>query len=321
MKILYDLTELAKSKEPIGIALGTFDGLHIGHREVIGQLVAKCRANGFKSVVYTFSNHPRELTRNGHKVPKLASNNDKIKLIETTGADYLLMIPFDEAFMKTSPEVFVKNYLIDGMNVKALAVGFDYRFGKGAEGDVDLLRRLSPKYGYDLMVIPPVSINGHKISSSEIRDRIKHGDMHAARTMLGRPYSVVGPVIKGKQVGRKLGFPTANILPEAHMSLIRPGVYVSYTEVGNVLYPSLSNVGYNPTFDQTELNLESFILDFDEEIYGETIRIFFIDHIRDEEKFGSLEALIAKMNEDLLYAKTHFFNKLNPEDCQINLTV
>ena len=321
MKILYDLTELSSSKEPIGIALGTFDGLHIGHQEVIGRMVAHCIEKGYKSVVYTFSNHPRELTRNGHKVQKLASNSDKIKLIEATGADYLLMVPFDETFMKTSPELFVKNFLIDGMNVKSLAVGFDYRFGKGAEGDVDLLKQLSSKYGYELMVVSPVSLNGHKISSSEIRDRIKHGDMAAARAMLGRPYSVVGPVIKGKQVGRKLGFPTANILPEIHMSLIKPGVYVSYTEVGDVLYPSLSNVGYNPTFDQTELNLESFLLDFDEDIYGETIRIFFIDHIRDEEKFGSLEALIARMKEDLNYAKTNFFNKLSPEDCQIKLTV
>ncbi len=321
MKILYDLTELSSSKEPIGIALGTFDGLHIGHQEVIGRMVAHCIEKGYKSVVYTFSNHPRELTRNGHKVQKLASNSDKIKLIEATGADYLLMVPFDETFMKTSPDLFVKNFLIDGMNVKSLAVGFDYRFGKGAEGDVDLLKQLSVKYGYELMVVSPVSLNGHKISSSEIRDRIKHGDMAAARAMLGRPYSVVGPVIKGKQVGRKLGFPTANILPETHMSLIKPGVYVSYTEVGNVLYPSLSNVGYNPTFDQTELNLESFLLDFDEDIYGETIRIFFIDHIRDEQKFDSLEALIARMKEDLHYAKTHYFNKLSPEDCQIKLTV
>ncbi len=321
MKLLYDLTELSSSKEPIGIALGTFDGLHIGHQEVIGQMVAHCHEKGYKSVVYTFSNHPRELTRNGHKVQKLASNRDKVKLIEATGADYLLMVPFDETFMKTEPELFVKNFLIDGMNVKSLAVGFDYRFGKGAEGDVDLLKQLSARYGYELMVISPVALNGHKISSSEIRDRIKHGDMVTARAMLGRPYSVVGPVIKGKQVGRKLGFPTANILPEAHMSLIRPGVYVSYTEVGNVLYPSLSNVGYNPTFDQTELNLESFLLDFDEDIYGETIRIFFIDHIRDEQKFKSLDALIAQMNEDLLFAKTNYFSKISPEDCQIKLTV
>lgn len=320
MKILYDLKELAQTKEPIGIALGTFDGLHIGHQKVIGDLVKNCRDNGYKSVVYTFSNHPRELTRNGHKVQKLVSNEDKEKLIEATGADYLLMIPFDESFMKTSPEQFVRQYLIDGMNVKVIAVGFDYRFGKGAAGDVDLLKALAPKFGYEVIVIEPVSLEGHKISSSEIRDKIKHGDMAAARLMLGRPYSVSGPVIKGKQVGRKLGFPTANILPEAHMGLIRPGVYVSYTQVGDVLYPSLSNVGYNPTFEQTELNLESYLLDFDEDIYGEVIRIFFIDHIRDEEKFGSLDALIARMNEDLSFAKSHFFNKLHPEDCQIRLT-
>jgi riboflavin kinase/FMN adenylyltransferase len=320
MKILYDLKELALTKEPIGIALGTFDGLHIGHQKVIGDMVVYCKKHGYKSVVYTFSNHPRELTRNGHKVQKLVSNEDKEKLIEATGADFLLMIPFDEAFMKTSPEQFVRQYLIDGMNVKAIAVGFDYRFGKGAEGDVDLLKALMPKYGYELIVIEPVSLNGHKISSSEIRDRIKHGDMAMARKMLGRPYSVTGPVIMGKQVGRKLGFPTANILPEVHMNLIKPGVYVSYTQVGDVLYPSLSNVGYNPTFEQTELNLESYLLDFDEDIYGEVIRIFFIEHIRDEAKFPSLEALIARMNEDLSFAKTHFFDKLSPEDCQIRLT-
>lgn len=320
MKIVYDLKELAMTKEPLGIALGTFDGLHIGHQKVIGDMVAYCKAHGYKSVVYTFSNHPRELTRNGHRVQKLVNNEDKEKLIEATGADFLLMMPFDERFMKTSPEQFVRDYLIDGMNVKAIAVGFDYRFGKGAEGDVDLLKALKAKYGYELLVIEPVALAGHKVSSSEIRDRIKHGDMAAARKMLGRPYSVAGPVIRGKQVGRKLGFPTANIQTDTHMSLIKPGVYVSYTQVGDVLYPSLSNVGYNPTFEQTELNLESFLLDFDEDIYGEVIRIFFIEHIRGEEKFASLDALIARMNEDLKFAKEHFFSKLSPEDCHIRLT-
>lgn len=320
MKILYNLSDLAKTNEPIGIALGTFDGLHVGHQKVIGDLVNKCKTNGWKSVVYTFSNHPRELTRNGHKVQRLVSNRDKEMLIESTGADYLLMIPFDDAFMKTSPELFVKKFLVDGMNVKTIAVGFDYRFGKGAEGDVDLLKTLAPKYGYELIVVDPVAISGHKISSSEIRDKIKHGDMEAAKLMLGRPYSVYGKVVKGKQVGRKLGFPTANLETEAYMSLIKPGVYVSYTQVKGKLYPSLSNVGYNPTFAQTELNLESYLLDFDEDIYGEHIRIFFVAHMRGELKFNNLDDLILQMQEDLRLAKEQYFDKLSPEACQIHLT-
>lgn len=320
MKTLYELETLAKLKEPIGIALGTFDGLHIGHQKVIGDLVASCKANGYKSVVYTFSNHPRELTRNGHKVPKLISNEDKEKFITETGADYLLMIPFDEKFMKTDPESFVKKYLMDGMNVKLVAVGFDYRFGKGAEGDVDLLKKLAPKYGYEMIVTAPVSLDNHKISSSEIRDKIKHGNMDLARQMLGRPFSVTGEVVKGKQVGRQLGFPTANILTEPHMNLIKPGVYVSYTQLGSRLYPSLCNVGFNPTFQQVELNIESYLLNFDEDIYGDVIRIFFIAHIRNEEKFNSLEDLIIRMNGDLAYAKSHYFDKYNAEDFQIRLT-
>lgn len=321
MKILYSIKDLAEKNEPIGIALGTFDGLHVGHQKVIGDLVGKCRANGWKSVVYTFSNHPRDLTRNGHKVHRLASNEDKIKLIEMTGADYLLLIPFDETFMKTSPEEFVKRFLVDGMRVKAIAVGFDYRFGKGAEGDVDLLRGLSPRYGYDLLVVPPVAIEGHKISSSEIRDKIKHGDMHAAKLMLGRPYSVSGKVVKGKQVGRTLlGFPTANLEVEPYMGLIKPGVYASYTQVGNRIFESLSNVGYNPTFDQKELNLESYLLNFDEDIYGETIRIFFIAHMRGEMKFSSLDDLIAQMKQDERDAIEQYFSKNTAKDFGIRLT-
>lgn len=321
MKILYQLTELAKTKEPIGIALGTFDGLHIGHQQVIGTLVDYCKAHGYKSVVYTFSNHPRELTRNGHRVHRLASNADKEKLIAQTGADYLLMIPFDEGFMKTSPEEFVHKYLIDGMNVKALAVGFDYRFGKGAAGDVALLEKLASKYHYELLVAQAVSLNGHKVSSSEVRDKIKHGDMPAAKEMLGRPYSVAGKVIKGKQVGRTLGFPTANLEVESFMSLIKPGVYVSYTEVGGKLYESLSNVGYNPTFEQTELNLETFIYNFDEDIYGQTIRIYFVAHMRGEMKFNSLDALIAQMNQDVSVSKEEYFSKMSPESYGITLTL
>lgn len=321
MKILYQLNELALTKEPIGIALGTFDGMHIGHQQVIGKLVSYCKEKGYKSVVYTFSNHPRELTRNGHRVHRLASNADKEKLIAQTGADYLLMIPFDEGFMKTSPEEFVGKYLIDGMNVKALAVGFDYRFGKGAAGDVALLERLASKYHYELLVADAVSLNGHKVSSSEVRDKIKHGDMVAAHHMLGRPYSVAGKVIKGKQVGRKLGFPTANLEVESYMSLIKPGVYVSYTEVGGKLYESLSNVGYNPTFEQTELNLETFLFDFDEDIYGQTIRIYFIAHMRGELKFSSLDDLIAQMNEDVRASKENYFSKMTTETCGITLTL
>ncbi len=321
MKIFYSINELAQNNEAIGIALGTFDGLHVGHQKVIGDLVHKCKANGWKSVVYTFSNHPRELTRNGHKVHRLVSNEDKIKLIASTGADYLLLIPFDETFMKTSPEEFVKRFLVDGMKVKAIAVGFDYRFGKGAEGDVDLLRHLAPKYGYELLVVAPVALENHKISSSEIRDRIKHGDMKAANLMLGRPYSVAGKVVKGKQVGRTLlGFPTANLEVAPYMGLIKPGVYASYTQVGDRIFESLSNVGYNPTFDQKELNLESYLLDFDEDIYGETIRIFFVAHMRGEMKFDSLADLIAQMQEDVRNAQVLYFSKNHAEDFGIRLT-
>jgi riboflavin kinase/FMN adenylyltransferase len=310
MLIFDAIHEIADLHKEVGIVLGTFDGLHIGHQVLIKAHVDACKKLGVKSVVFTYSNHPRELTNPDSKSLRLIPVEDKIRLIEALDVDYLVLIEFNKAIMTTDAEDFVLHYLINGMEVKLLTVGFDFRFGKGAKGDSKLLERLSETYGYILKVLEPVEIDGEKISSSLIRKHLRHGDVKQVEKLLGRPYSVSGIIKKGKQLGRELGYPTANFMISSQMTLIKPGVYVSETEYNGKRYHSLTNVGYNPTFNQHELSIETYILDFNKEIYGEHLTVFLVDRLRDEAHFNSIKELIDVIRSDVDRAtKTYFDHK------------
>lgn len=290
------------------IALGSFDGLHLGHSKLVNKAIELAKKNNGKSMVYTFKNHPLSII-NKELVPKLLMDIDqKRKVLSSMGLDYLTLVEFDENFMKICPEDFIAN-IVKKYNAKSIVVGFNYRFGYKNLGDVDLLEELSNKYKFKLYVIKPVKFKKELVSSSHIRHIISDsGNMEKATLMLTRPYSIYGRVIQGKQLGRVLGFPTVNLDYNKEYLIPRGGVYFTVVEYCGIYYKGVTNVGYNPTVEDGKLSIETHILDFNKDVYGEDLRVHFIHRIRDEKRFKSLDELASRINEDKNYV-----NKQNLE--------
>ncbi|GAA0723069.1 bifunctional riboflavin kinase/FAD synthetase [Clostridium malenominatum] len=283
------------------IALGSFDGLHLGHSKLVNKAIELANKNNGKSMVYTFKNHPLSII-NKELVPKLLMDMDqKGKVLNNMGLDYLTLVEFDENFMKLSPEDFIAN-IVKKYNAKSIIVGFNYRFGYKNLGDVEFLKELSKKYKFKLYVIKPVKFKKEIVSSSHIRHIIADTcDIEKATSMLTRPYSIYGKVIKGKQLGRVLGFPTVNLDYNKEYLIPRGGVYFTIVEYSGLYYKGVTNVGYNPTVEDGKLSIETHILDFNKDVYGEELRIHFIHRIRDEKKFNSLDELALRVSEDKKY--------------------
>ena len=290
-----------KLEVPTYIALGSFDGLHLGHMSLIDRTVQLAKENNAKSMVYVFQNHPLTVI-NPEISPKLImSNNTKTKLLEDRGIDIVNLVSFDKDFMKITPEEFIKN-MVNFYNAKGIIIGFNYRFGYKNLGDVQMLQRYSRVLGYKLYVCEAVSKNHELVSSSKIRHLIAEGDVVKARLLLGRPIAATGEVIKGKQLGRTIGFPTVNLNYNKGYILPKGGVYFTTIEYDNIIYKAITNIGYNPTVESGKLSVETYILGFDKQIYDEVIKINFIKRIRDEVKFDSIEQLKKQLEEDRKYA-------------------
>lgn len=305
MLIIDSIEAFHEIEGPIGLSMGTFDGLHIGHQRLIENLTTHCTDEGYRSVVYTYSNHPREFTL-GTKVPRIITLNDKIARFEELGIDILVLLEFDAEQRDMSPEHFLKELLFDPLDIRYVTVGFDFHFGKKAGGNVHLLESYIASKDVVLDVVSPIARYDLKVSSTRIRNLLFDGEIETVNELLGRHYSFNGQVVYGKQLGHLLGFPTANLEVDETMNLIKSGVYISKVKVGEKYFPSLTNVGFNPTFDQDELNVETFILDFDENLYGQKIKVDFIKRLRDELKFDSKDALIEQMHRDVEDAITYF---------------
>ena len=290
-----------KLKYPTYIALGSFDGLHLGHMYLINRTAELSKENNAKSMVCTFENHPLSII-NQEICPKLIMNNDtKLSLLENTGIDIVNLVSFDKDFMKISPEEFIKN-MVHFYNAKGIVVGFNYRFGYKNLGDVEMLQKYSTILGYKLCVCEAISTNHEIVSSSKIRHLIAEGNISKANKLLGRPHTTVGKVIKGKQLGRTIGFPTVNLDYNKGYILPKGGVYYTVVEYDNNLYKAITNIGYNPTVEGGKLSVETHILNFDKQIYGEVIKINFINRIRDEVKFNNIDELKQQLLKDKDYA-------------------
>lgn len=291
-------------KEKTYIALGSFDGLHLGHMSLVNKVIELSKANDAKSMVFTFKFHPR-MVINKSTAPKILMNNEnKLEVLKNVGLDIINIRSFNSNFMKISPEEFIIK-LIDSYNVKGLVVGFNYRFGYKNIGDVELLKKLSIKYKFSLNVIEPVKYKGETISSSIIRKIISEtGDMKKAASMLTRPFMIQGYVIHGKSLGKELGFPTANLKVDEIIILPKVGVYFTIVKCKDNYYKGITNIGDNPTTHDNKLSIETNILDFNENIYNENIKIYFIERIRDESKFNNLGDLIEQLKKDKDYAKS-----------------
>jgi riboflavin kinase/FMN adenylyltransferase len=284
------------------IALGSFDGLHLGHINLINRTVKLARNNKANSMVFTFKNHPLS-TINPEVSPKILMNNEsKISVLKDAGLDIINMANFNEEFMKICPEDFVI-HLLNNYRAKGLIVGFNYRFGYKNLGDVSLLKKMSKAHKFSLNVVDSVKYKGQVVSSSIIRTIISdEGDIKKANKLLTRPFMLQGEVIHGKQLGRKLGFPTVNLDYDKTFVIPKGGVYYTIVECNSDLFKGITNVGYNPTTCDNKLSIETHILNFNENMYDKNIKIYFIERIRDESKFGSLTELADQLKKDKMYA-------------------
>jgi riboflavin kinase/FMN adenylyltransferase len=307
MQVLNNTGSIMPIKTPMGVGLGNFDGLHIGHMTLINTLISECRFQGLASIVYTFTKHPENILRKKLFTPLITTVGKKIELLGSTSLDYLYFDEFDESFSRMKPESFVKEILVERFNIKLAVAGFDYRYGYRGQGDVKLLEEIGKRYGFKVIVIPPVKIRDQVVSSTSIRSLIHKGDMDSVFNFLGRHYSITGEVTNGRRIGSKIGFPTANLHPEDYLVLPHDGVYVTKTLLNGTLLPSITNIGRNPTFgDRENVSVETHILDFEGDIYNTSIEVFFISKVRGERKFSGKDELIRQIKLDIEYTRGFF---------------
>lgn len=278
------------------IALGFFDGVHKAHENIILSAVKEAQRLSLEAVVLTFDKSPQEiLSPDG--ACYIITTEEKKTICESLGAR-LCLLKMDEKLLCQSPEEFVK-YLVEEYNVRHVSCGYNYRFGKKAQGDATLLKKLGDEYGFSVTVTPCITKNGGEVSSSRIRSLIKEGDIKEANALLGRRFSVTGKVRRGKQLGKTIGFPTANVFLDKGIVVPKKGVYETRTIVDGTEYVSITNAGINPTVGKEALRLETYICKMSENLYGKEIRIEFVRFIRSETKFDSIDALKKQISEDI----------------------
>lgn len=310
MEIITSLDAELKNKYPATvIALGTFDGLHLGHTDVINTAKDYAERNGLKLAVFTFSNHPLALIRPDLVPVRIISAEEKIKLLESFGVDYLINIPFTEDFAALSPDEFLDRLAC--FNYRCLVVGENFTYGFLGSGKTETLERSGRKNGFDVIVRPLVKMNGNVVSSTGIRNLIQAGHIEYANRMLGRAYAITGKIVHGEQRGRKLGFPTANIeLLHGEMAVPAPGVYAVTVSIEGSIYEGMGNIGNNPTFNDVEhARLEVNLFNCSGDLYGKTMSVQFHKYIRAEKKFSGVEELCQQIEEDKKAIKTYFLNK------------
>lgn len=310
MEIITSLDAELKNKYPATvIALGTFDGLHLGHIDVINTARDYAERSGLKLAVFTFSNHPLALIRPDLVPVRIISAEEKIKLLESFGVDYLINIPFTENFAALSPDEFLEKLAC--FNYRCLVVGENFTYGFLGSGKTETLERSGRKNGFDVIVRPLVKINGNVVSSTGIRNLIQAGHIEYANRMLGRAYAITGKIVHGEQRGRRLGFPTANIeLLHGEMAVPAPGVYAVTASIEGSIYEGMGNIGNNPTFNDVEhARLEVNLFNCSGDLYGKTMSVQFHKYIRAEKKFSGVEELCRQIEEDKNAIKTYFLNK------------
>ncbi|MGV8144941.1 MAG: bifunctional riboflavin kinase/FAD synthetase [Alkaliphilus sp.] len=303
MNIIKENAQL-NSKTIRGVALGNFDGIHIGHQELLNTLVDKCKTLKLESCVYTFDNHPLSIINN--VTPSQITNFDiKNKIFKSLNIDTIVYEKFDKRIMSLNPQEFIEEVLVSKLNAKIIVVGFDFRFGFQGEGDVNLLKQLSEKYNFTLHIIEPIKIDGEKVSSSNIKTYIIEGNMTQVQKFLGRHFSLKGAVIRGKSRGRQLGFPTANIAIAKKQILPKEGVYATYVHIEGSTYLGATSIGKNPTFSADCVSVETFILDYSGNLYDEKIGISFVKNLREQIKFEDVNHLKAQLNIDVENVKKY----------------
>ncbi|NQT78844.1 MAG: bifunctional riboflavin kinase/FAD synthetase [Candidatus Aminicenantes bacterium] len=285
------------------ITIGNFDGIHLGHQKILHFLAEKAKKHSLLSLILTFSPHPEKIL--GKKRTKMIQTLDqRIKELNKYNIKACLIVPFDDNFSSLSSQDFIQQIVLNTLKAKMVIVGENFHFGKNREGDISQLHRLASQFNFQVFSIPSVTIEGKTVSSSLVRSFLREGKIEKVYTLLGRSFEIEGKVIRGKSRGKALGFPTANI--ETENEIVPPGVFITTAWLKSKKFLSLTNVGTRPTFNQQETNIESYIINFNKNLYGEKIRINFIKKIRDEIKFKTSEDLSRQIKKDLETTKLYF---------------
>lgn len=300
MKLFHSINDFHSTKKTI-LTLGTFDGVHIGHKKILERITQNTENGTYESLVLTFFPHPRMVLQEKSEIKLLNTITEKTKLLEETGIENLIIHPFDENFSRLTAEEFVHSILVDQFHIQKIIIGHDHRFGRNRTANIDNLIAFGAEYGFEVEQISAEEIQDVSVSSTKIRKALNEGNMALANEYLGYSYFLTGEVVKGKQLGRTIGFPTANIQIEEDYKLIpKNGVYAVKALIDEKEVFGMMNIGFNPTVNGQQQTIEVHLFDFDSDIYGHKIEVSLLHYLREEQKFGSVDLLKAQLNQDKL---------------------
>jgi riboflavin kinase / FMN adenylyltransferase len=293
------------------LAIGNFDGIHVGHQALINRIKIRAKALHVPSLVMTFEPQPLEFFAPERKVPRLTRFREKFFLLSKAKVDQIWVVRFNAKAASLTAEEFIRQILVEKLHVKQLIVGKDFRFGQGREGDIHLLRKAGETFGFTVEIMPDVLINGERVSSTRVRKALMDNHLLLAETLLGRPYTMMGKVVYGNQLGRTLGFPTANIFLHRAATPVH-GIYVVLVHgITDKPWPGVANVGIRPTIGGTRIILEVYLFDFKQALYGKVVRVEFCKKLREEERYDTLELLKRQMQKDVEEAQAYFLNRMS----------
>jgi riboflavin kinase/FMN adenylyltransferase len=308
MRIFDGIKSLGEIKNPV-VTIGTFDGVHLGHQKIIEQLNFEADKIGGESVLLTFEPHPRiVLYPENHGVKLIQTRDEKFQVLENFNLKNVVLIPFTKEFSELSAIEFVEQILVSNLKAKKVVIGYDHQFGRNREGNIQFLKSVSEKYGFEVIEISAKSIDEINISSTKVRDSLLRGDVETAKLFLSRSYEISGTVVKGNQLGRTIGFPTANVLVNSNLKLIPAnGVYAVRVKIAGAKHFGVMNIGNKPTVNSNNhRSIEVHIFDFDKDVYGQPITVFFDNYLRNEQKFANLVELKKAIAHDEAVCRQYF---------------
>jgi len=306
---LFHGTDNAEIVRPTVVTLGVFDGLHLGHQLIMKTVVERARKIGAVPTVITFEPHPRTVIHPESAPPLLQTFDQKIEALGVLGIEQTIVIHFDKAFSQIRAEDFLREVVVDRLHAREVYLGRGFAFGHNREGNIELLRKVSSQLGFFADEVPEVGLRGLRVSSSRIRELLLKGQVNLARRMLGRPYGVEGPVVRGAERGAQIGFPTANLHPHNRV-IPRGGVYVTATLIDGQWRRSVTNIGTRPTFESgSDSSVETYVMNWSGDLYGDVVRVRFLHRLRDEKKFGSIDELKSQIGRDVSRAEAYFARK------------